>query len=403
MKKQTASSKANLRQLLRVRCHGLQRTANSKLTLPPGGTQNVTSSSAASRSQATSPRRAPTDRQPRERLHHVLAEQRRETISGPAGVSGDAGQSGATIETSKQSQKRGPSFPKRVDLYLNETGYPQSRTAIPGHENQELHSKRREHLAPNPSGAIDDALSGLVDAVAEHSKVSRPPRRSPDGANRRPQGRGGPSYQSREGGGDRSSTSFTQQGGEGGRLPGLRDRQSRFKTQGGPGGNRGGPGGNKAGGPGGARRPGARTGPPKPRRDQFKGPSVPIKIFNPAPETVVTGRSNYTYASSLPNKGDIPKVQMYMHQAQWSAQRKDVEKALAGSNSSAAVLKGDWKSYIAPVFKQVAEAEKKKSKHGIAQRERKEVLQRAALAVASSPTIQLADKLKLAEKVGFTL
>lgn len=366
-----------------------------------GGTHNGTGSSAAGRSQTSSTRRAPTDRRPpQERLHPVLAEQRREAISGSTGVSGGAGQAEATLETSKQNYKRGP---KRVDLYLNETGYPQSRTAVPGHENQELHSKRREHLAPNPPQPIDDALSGLVDAVAEHSKVSRPPRRSTDGASRRPQGSRGPLYTSREGGGDRSSTSYTQQGGDGARLPGLRDRQSRFKTQGGPGGNRGGPGGNRAGGPGGARRPGARTGPPKPRRDQFKGPSVPIKIFNPAPETVITGRSNYTFASSLPKKGDVPKVQMYMHQAQWKAQRSDIEKALAGSESSVSVLKGDWKGYIAPIFKQVAEFEKKKSKHGIAQGERKEVLQRAGWAVASNPTIQLGDKLKLTERVGSTL
>lgn len=292
---------------------------------------------------------------------------------------------------------------KRVDLYLNETGYPQSKPSIPGHEEQELHSRRREHLAPTPPEATGDALSGLVDAVAKHSRVSRPaPRRRPEGIPRR-NADGSISFQPRAGGSDRfgprSSDGAPTRDGEreGRKLPGLRDRQSRFKTQGGPGGNRSGPGGPNR------RQGGPRPGGMRPRRRQdSKLPSVPAKIFDPAPVSVV-GNNGYTHASPLPPRGAVPKVQMSMHRAQWQLQKRDVEKVHLGSNTAAAVLKGDWQNYIAPVFKQTAELEKKKSTHGMSNEARNEILDRATRAVVMNSSMRLQGKLQVPAKVASLL
>lgn len=286
---------------------------------------------------------------------------------------------------------------KRIDLYLNETGYPQSRTTVPGHEQEELHSRRREHLAPTPPDATNDALSGLVDAVAKHSKVSRPPpRRRFEGAPRRSADGQAP-FQARPGNTDGYAPREGER--ERPRLPGLRDRQSRFKTQSGPGGNRGGPASTNRR-PGG--RPGSGPGGMRKRREQSKPTLVPAKMFDPAPTSVV-GQSGYVFASTLPKKGEVPKVQMNMHRAQWRLQKRDVEKSHLGSGTAAAVLKGDWQSYIAPVFKQTAELENKKSAHGIANEMRNETLDRATRTVVMNPSMRLHGKFQVTSKVASLL
>lgn len=130
---------------------------------------------------------------------------------------------------------------------------------------------------------------------------------------------------------------------------------------------------------------------------------MPAKVFGPAPETVLVGKSQYTFAATLPKKGAVPRVQMSIHRAQWSAQRKDIEKAHVGTGNAAAVLKGDWQSYIAPVFKQVQEASKKKSSHGTPGNVRRDILDRAGWAVAMNPSMRLQGKLTVTEKVAATL
>lgn len=364
----------------------LLRGFSSVWLTPSVDKKEVPSSTNARQSRASG---SPTENPRRERLHPILAEQRREAVSGSKDAQDGSSDAAPRNQTLKFPRRSGPPR-KRVDLYLNETGYPQSRTPMPGHENQELHSKRREHLAPHPPDAAADALSGFVDAVAEHSKVSRPPRRRSEGANSRPSGFRVSSYPEKA---NANRASSGQQNGERQRLPGLRDRQSRFKTQGGPGGNRSGPGGVM-------RRPGQQ----RPGRGPSKSVPVPVKMFDPAPQTVVGAHRNYNFASKLPSKGEVAKVQMNMFKAQWAAQRSDIEKVYKGTGSATTVLRGNWQTYISPVFEQIAEAqEKKKSSHGVARDQRKEVLERAAWGVALNPSLQLRQKLQVTEKVNSLL
>lgn len=332
-----------------------------------------------------------TERSRRERLHPVLAEQRKEAVSSSRGVQAASEDVSRKTNTAKVTKKT-PQTPKRVDLYLNETGYPQARTPMPGHESQELHSKRREHLAPHPPDSAGDALSGFVDAVAEHSKVSRPPRRRSGGSVQRPSGFRIPSYPARG--------ANAQQSGDRQTLPGLRDRQSRFKAQGGPGANRSGPGGNRGGPAGVVRRPGQQ----RPRRGPSKPALVPVRMFDPAPKTVVGASSVYKSTAMLPEKGDVAKVHMAMHKAQWVAQRRDIEKALKGSGSAATVIRGDWQTYISPVIQAVKEAQKnKKGSNGVSSDQRKEILDRAGWGVALNPSLPLQQKLQVTEKVASLL
>lgn len=94
---------------------------------------------------------------------------------------------------------------------------------------------------------------------------------------------------------------------------------------------------------------------------------------------------------------------MNVHRAQWKIARRDIEKSLMKDGKAADVLKGDWESYVAPVFKQQATLEDKKSAHGVPVDAKEEALTRATRALAINQAIKLQGKLKVAEKIGSML
>jgi hypothetical protein len=352
---------------------------------------------------ARSPRTPPV---PREPLYPVLAKQRHETTGTSQSIEStdDSANAPVHIEKAKIARPSGRPGralnrpPKRVDLYVNEAGYSQAKPVSQGHEEEDLHTRRREHLAPTPPDHVDDALTAMVDASAGHSKVSRPPRRradAPGGNNKAVAQESYPAYWPAR----QASSPAQRSPRAGASSTGFSDRPSQFR--GGPGG----PGGR--GGPGGQRKPSfsatRRPGFNRPRRTGSVN-VLPAKVFGPAPTSVV-GPRGYTRATPLKKdlRGKLSLVQMGIHKAQWQTQKRDIEKSLGKSNKAAAVLQGDWGSYIAPLLTQAKEALDKKSAHGLANDIRSPALTRASLALAMNSSASLRGKLEVVKKLGSTL
>ena len=344
--------------------------------------------------------------QQQERLSEQLKRQRRAQLAAQGLLEPGALAPDTTPDVERPSRQRfqtrdgrEPVRKKRVDLYVNESGYPQQRqgeAAETGeqrgkHQNHRNRQMRRDHLAP---AQHEDALSALtMERPSSSAFSSRRPLQEGqfDRSRNRPVRYSSPRQDFAMRGPNQANRG--QQGNF--ERPGLSASGGNFS------GARPGGGGERRGPP--QRRPVRNTRPPR-RRSQAGSITAPAKQLGAAPATVHAGGK---YSLSTPIKGlsrstPFTSFRELLDAAQWKKVRSQVQSShLQDPKAVASIQKGDWEKYVAPL--QTAErkhtASEKVGGRGIPKEERETVLERARMAMINNGSIGLKGKLELTKKL----